>query len=106
MSNKVIVHKNRTNTVYVDMGIDVSADVITSEIRSEPDVESPLLATWTVTFLTDGTDGKLVLRLDNTITAQIKAVTGYMDLKRIVGSEPVPVFDQPLEVTFRGTVTE
>lgn len=106
MSNKVIVHKGRTNTVYVDMGIDVSADHITSEIRSEPNVESPLLATWQVTFLTDGKDGKLVLRLDNTITAQIKAASGYMDLKRVVGVEPVPVFDQPLEVDFRGTVTE
>ena len=106
MSNKVIVHKGRTNIVRIDLGIDVSADIITSEIRSEPNVESPLLATWDVDFDTDGVDGKLVLTLDDLITSQIKANSGYMDLKRITGGEPVPVFDQPLEVTFRGTVTE
>ncbi|MET0787498.1 MAG: hypothetical protein ABWY25_12430 [Paenisporosarcina sp.] len=105
MSNTVIVHKGRTNTITVDLGMDVSDDTITSEIRSEPVVEAPLIATWTVTFETDGTDGKLVLRLDNLVTAQIKENTGYMDLKRLVGTEPVSIFDRPLEVSFRGTVT-
>jgi hypothetical protein len=28
-----------------------------------------------------------------------------MDLKRVSGSEPLAVFDQPLEVSFRGSVT-
>lgn len=106
MSNEVIVHKGRTNTIYVNLGINVSADTITSEIRADPDVDSPLLATWVVAFVTDGADGRLVLKLDDVITSQIKANSGYMDLKRIVGSEPVPVFDRPLEVSFRGTVTE
>lgn len=106
MSNEVVVHKGRTNIIRVHMGIDVSADTITSEIRSEPNVESPLLATWTVSFETDGTDGKLILVLDNTITSQISATGGYMDLKRVTGAEPVPVFDRPIEVIFRGTVTE
>lgn len=50
MSNQVVVHKGRTNVVRVDLGIDVSADTITSEIRSEPDVEGTLIATWTVAF--------------------------------------------------------
>lgn len=106
MSNKVIVHKNRTNTVRVNLGMDVSADTITSEIRSEPDSESPLIATWGVAFVTDGTDGELILTLDDSITSEITANTGFMDLKRISGGEPIPVFDKPLEVTFRGTVTE
>ena len=105
MSNEVIVHKGRTNTLYVNLGVDVSADEITSEIRSQPDVDSPLIATWTVGFVNDGTDGQLVLTLDDLITSQITANGGYMDLKRIVGTEPVPVFDRPIEVTFRGTVT-
>ena len=105
MSNKVIVHKGRTNTITVDLGINVSADTITSEIRSEPDMTSPLIATWTVTFATTGVDGKLILKLDDNETRQIKASSGYMDIKRITGSEPVPVFDRPLEVSFRGTVT-
>lgn len=106
MSNKVIVHKGRTNTLIVNLGIDVSADTITSEIRSEPDVTAPLICTWTVTFATNGADGKLILKLDDVITKQIKADSGYMDLKRVSGSEPLPVFDRPLEVSFRGTVTE
>jgi hypothetical protein len=106
MSNEVIVHKGRTNVIRVHMGIDVAADTITSEIRSQPTVDSPLLATWTVAFETDGTDGKLILTLDDTITSNIAAVSGYMDLKRVTGGQPVPVFDKPLEVSFRGTVTE
>jgi|APGre2960657404_1045060.scaffolds.fasta_scaffold113367_1 hypothetical protein len=106
MSNQVIVHKSRTNTLLVDLGVDVSDDTITSEIRSEPNSDSPLLATWVVNFVTDGSDGELVFTLDDTFTAQITATSGYMDVKRVTGGEPVPVFDKPLEVVFRGTVTE
>ena len=105
MSNEIVIHKGRTNTITVDLGIDVSADEITSEIRTEPSQDSPLIATWEVSFETDGADGKLVLVLDDVATAQIKENAGYMDLKRITGGEPVPVFDRPLEVSFRGTVT-
>lgn len=105
MSDKVIVHKNRTNTLIVDLGIDVSLDAITSEIRSKPETSAPLLAAWTVAFETDGTDGMLVFTLDDTITAQIVAASGYMDIKRVTNGEPVPLFDKPLEVVFRGTVT-
>ena len=106
MSSRIIVHKNRTNVLTISLGFDVSADTITSEIRSEPSVDSPLLATWDVSFRTDGTDGELVLILDDLDTSQIKATSGYMDLKRVSGSEPLAVFDQPLEVSFRGSVTE
>lgn len=106
MSNQVIVHKGRTNTVTVSMGVSVLGDTITSEIRTEPDVEAPLIATWIVTFVTDGSDGELILKLDDTVTAGIVVDTGYMDLKRISNGEPIPVFDRPLEVVFRGTVTE
>lgn len=105
MSNKIIVHKGRTNVVKVSLGIDVSVDTITSEIRSEPHQDGSLIATWDVSFDTDGTDGELILTLDDLITTSITATNGYMDLKRITGSEPVPVFDKPIEVEFRGTVT-
>lgn len=107
MSNEIIVHKGRTNVVTVDMGIDVSLDILTSEIRSEPNQGAPLIATWEVAFVTDGTDGKLTLTLDDLTTSQIKATSGFMDIKRVVGTigEPVAAFDKPLEVTFRGTVT-
>lgn len=105
MASSVIVHKGRTNIITVSMGYDVSADTITSEIRAEPDTESLLIATWTVTFVTDGTDGELLLTMDSVITEQIKASGGYMDLKRVTGGEPLPVFERPLEVQFQGTVT-
>jgi len=104
MTSKIVVHKGRTNTLTVDMGIDVSADTITSEIRSEANYDSPLLATWIVTH-TPGKPNELILTLDDLATRQIKANSGYMDIKRVTGSEPVPVYDRPLEVTFRGTVT-
>jgi hypothetical protein len=106
MSGELVVYKNRTNTITVSLGINVAGDVITSEIRAEPDVASPLLMTWTVAYATDGTDGELILSVDDNATAQIKANSGYMDIKRVTGGEPVPVFDRPVEVEFRGAVTE
>ena len=109
MTNQVVVHKGRTNTIRVNLGYDVSAEDpshITSEIRAEPSQESTLIATWYVDYETDGSDGVLTLTLDNTITSQITPNTGYMDLKRVIGGEPLAVFDEPLEVVFKGTVTE
>lgn len=104
MANKVIVHKNRTNTIQVDLGIDISGDTVTSEIRTEEDVESTLIATWVVT-VTNATEGLLTLVLDDTTTGQITVDSGFMDLKRVSSGEPLAVFDRPLEVSFRGTVT-
>jgi hypothetical protein len=106
MSNEVVVHKGRTNTLRVRLGINVTGDTFTSEIRTEPTSDSPLIATWDVSFATTGADGELILVLDDIITGAIRENGGYMDLKRVTGGEPVPVFDRPLEVTFRGTVTE
>ena len=105
MSNEIIVHKGRTNVVTVDMGVDVSADTLTSQIRSEPNQGAPLIADWVVSFATDGTDGKVILTLDDVITGQIKATSGFMDIKRVVGGEAFAAWDVPLEVAFRGTVT-
>jgi hypothetical protein len=105
MSNQVIVHKGRTNTLLVDLGINVSADTITSEIRSEPNSDAAFIATWVVTKVDGGVNGELIFTLDDTFTSQISANSGYMDVKRVSNGEPVPVFDKPLEVVFRGTVT-
>lgn len=105
MSNQVVVHKNRTNTIIVKLGMDISVDTFTSEIRTEPDVEGVLIASWDVSFVTDGTDGDLRLSLDDTITSDIDVDSGYMDLKRVSSGEPLAVFDRPLEVVFRGSVT-
>jgi hypothetical protein len=100
--NKVVVHKNRVNVIAVSLGFDASDDVITSQIRSEPDSSSPLIIEWEVGFVTDGADGEIVLSIDAT---DITANSGYMDIKRITAGQAVPVFDKPLEVDFRGTVT-
>lgn len=105
MSSEVVVHKGRTNVITVSLGIDVSADTITSEIRSEPETTATLIMTWVVTFATDGTDGELIFTIDDTATSGISENSGYMDIKRVSGGEPIPVFDRPLEVVFRGSVT-
>ncbi len=106
MSNEIVVHKGRTNVVTVSLGVNVSLDTFTSEIRTEPNSDAPLIAEWDVTFATNGTDGELVLTLDDLVTSQIKVNSGFMDLKRVSGTEPIPVFDRALEVTFRGSVTQ
>ena len=102
---QIKVHKGRTVIITVSLGYDVSGDVITSEIRENKDPESPLIATCVVSFLSDGTDGELVLTLDDAVTSVIEQSTGYMDMKRLTAGEPVAVFDEPLEVIFRETVT-
>lgn len=103
---QVIVHKGRTNILPVSLGFDVSNDVITSEIRADKNTTSELLATWIVSFETDGVDGELILTLDDSVTSEIEKSVGYMDLKRLTAGEPVPVFDEPLEVLFKNVVTE
>lgn len=102
-SDTIIVYKGRTNIITVSLGFDVSDDVITSEIRTQSGV---LIATWTVVFDGDGTDGELILTLDNTVTNGITYPTGLMDLKRMQSGEPVSVFDEALEVEFREIVTQ
>lgn len=104
-SEKIIVHKGRTCTVPVSLGIDVSADTLTSEVRSEADQGAPLIMTWVVTKVGGGTTGELLLTVDDTATSGIKENSGYMDIKRVTGAQPVPVFDSPIEVEFRGSVT-
>jgi len=102
MSDVIVVYKNRTNKLTVSLGIDVSGDTLTSEIRTQ---SGDLIATWTVDFDSDGTDGELVLTLDDADTDAIEYTTGLMDIKRVSGGEPYSVFDNPVEVEFRDTVT-
>jgi hypothetical protein len=104
--NQITVHKGRTKILPVSLGNDVSADTFTSEIRAEKSRSSDRIATWDVSFASDGTDGELILKLDDSITSSITKSKGYMDIKRISGGEPFDVFDEPLEVLFRDSVTE
>ncbi len=102
---QVIVYKGRTVILPVSLGVDISQDIITSEIRVGKSQSSALIATWIVSFATDGVDGKLILTLDDSVTTAITKSTGYMDLKRITGGEPLSVFDEPLEVLFKDSIT-
>lgn len=106
MSEVLVIHKNIRNVIPVSMGIDVSTDTFYSSVKSEPGIGKPVIMDFVVSFLTDGTDGELLLTVDDTITGQIQVDKGYMDIRRIVAGEPVPVFDRPVEVEFRDTVTE
>lgn len=103
---QIIVQRGRTIVVPVSLGFNVSEDVFTSQIREEIDPESELIAEWDVSFNTDGTDGELVLTLDDAVTTAIVQSVGYMDLKRVSGGEPLPVLVEPLEVYFEDVVTE
>lgn len=104
--NQLVIFKGRTMVVPVSLGYDASQDTFTSEIRTGKSRSSELIATWDVAFATDGTDGELILTLDDSVTAEITRSTGYMDIKRVTGGEPLPVFDDTLEVLFKNTVTE
>lgn len=106
MSNQITVYKNRTNVKQVDLGFDVSGDVITSEIRAGKGVDSDLIATWTVEFVNDGTDGLLTLTIDDSNLQNITVRKGYMDMKRMSAGEPIGVFTKPIIVRFKDVVTE
>jgi hypothetical protein len=102
MSDILVVHTGRTVVVPVSLGINVAGDTITSDIRTASGV---LIASWVVTFDGDGTDGEIILTLDNSVTMAITYPNGFMDLKRISGGEPYAIFDRKLEVEFRKSVT-
>lgn len=106
MANQLVVHKGRLNTVTVNLNESIVSETFTSEIRTEPNRAASLIASWVVT-VTDAATGEIELSLSDTVTAQIKQDVGYMDIKRVKsGGEIVAVFDQPIQVSFRGTVTE
>lgn len=99
------VYKGRTVIIPVSLGFDVSEDVFTSEIRVGKTKDSELIATWEVSFLTDGKDGELILTLDDSVTSTIIKSVGWMDIKRVTGGEPVSIFDEPLEVLLKDSIT-
>lgn len=102
---EVSVYRGRTVVLPVSLSYSVAGDTLTSEIRVSRKSTSELIATWAVSFKTDGTDGEILLTLDDTVTSQITHTVGYMDIKRITNGEPVPVFDEPVQVIFKDQVT-
>lgn len=105
MANVLDVYKNRTNIVQVSVGFDISTDVVTSQIRAEPQQDAILIVEWAVEFETDGTDGNLILTLTDSDVADIDYRKGWMDILRTSGGSKLPVFADPIEVNFKGTVT-
>lgn len=105
MSDTLVVYKNRTNTVPLSLGMDVSGDTFACEIREGKSSDTTLIASWSVAFLTDGSDGELVLTLDDSALDEVTQTKGYMDLKRTSAGEPIPVFAHPLRVRFQDSVT-
>ena len=104
-NNQVWIYKGRTNTVQLSLGFDVSNDVFSSQIREDKNRESDLIAAWTCEFETDGTDGELVLTIDDSVSNVLEETRGYMDVKRVSGGQPIQVFDEPLEVLIKDPVT-
>lgn len=102
---KINVYKNRVTKLPVSLGYDVSQDTITSEIRTGKSLDSDLIATWNVSFITDGTDGELLLTIDVSESSAIEEDSGYMDLKRVTEGSPISVFNEPLNVVFQEVVT-
>lgn len=102
---EITLYKNRTNKIKVNLGIDVSGDTFTTQIAEKANTTSPRIATGSVVFDTTGTDGKLVVTFENENLASVAVKSGFMDLKRVSGGEPLPVFP-PVKVNFLDVVTE
>ena len=107
----VPIYKNSYNEIPVDLGMDVSGEVLTSQIRAGKTQDSELIATFTVSMDDsedaegDGSDGKIVLTLDDSQLTDVDHKKGYMDVKRMSAGEPIPAFSPPLRVNFEDTVT-
>lgn len=106
MSGTLTIYRDRTNIVPLHLGYDVSADTFRSQIRVGKSKTSLLIAEFDVTFLTDGTDGELLLTLDDSVAATIVQDKGFTDVKRVSAGEPFQVYDEPIPVRFKDTVTE
>lgn len=99
----VRVYKDRTTRITASLGFDVSDETITSEIRSEA---GELIVAWDIVNDGDGTDGEIIMTIDNALTTDIIAETGLMDFKRLSAGEPLPLIKGPIEVVFVKAVTE
>lgn len=105
MSGTVIVWKHVNNEITVNVGFDLGTNTVKSQIRTKPTRDGVLVADWVVDVV-DAAEGELKLSMTETVSGGITVEKGYMDLVRLVGTEPWPVFDAPLEVSIRDVVTE
>lgn len=107
MSNTVIVYKNDTNVIQVDLPFEIAdGDSFTSQIREDKISTSTLIATWVVEIEEADEDHTLLkLTIDNSNLTEVTQTKGYMDIKHVSGGEPSRVFKSPLRVRFKDVVT-
>lgn len=94
----VEVERGKTIVLAISVGFNVSSFEFLCEMRQNQSPESTIIATWDVSFETDGKNGELVALLDNSITAALVPNIAWLFLYRVSGSTHLPVFDEPLEV--------
>jgi hypothetical protein len=104
MAKHITVQKGRYSIKELHLHIDVTGDTFASQIRARPDVNSELIAEWTVSVL-DAATGVVRLELDETETS-VNVDEGFMDVKRVTGGRPVSCYDEILSVKFEGVTTE
>lgn len=92
----LIVAKTKTVIVPISLGFNVVGWVFTADLRATVVATSALIATWIVTFDTDGKDGELIATLQDTITSGLTVGTAYMRLKRIIPSPTLEIFGEPV----------
>lgn len=97
----IVIQRGNTIEVPVSIGFNVSGETLTSKIYVDDDPLSAVIAEWTVSFITDGSDGELLLTLSYLITEAIVQSSGHMDLRKTSGT-PVDLLEQMLEVIFQG----
>lgn len=104
MSGPLVLHKNRVNIITVNVGMDITGDTLTSQIREFESPDSELLVDWDL-VVDDAANGLITLTAD-LVSNPVTKTRGFMDIKRVSGSAALPMFNGTLVVEFRGTVTE
>lgn len=99
---KIEVERGKTIILMVSLGFNVSESEFLCQMRQSESPESSLLATWAISFDTDGKDGELLATLDNSISSSIAMSTAWLFLDKVSESPPLPVFPEPLEVMIFG----
>ena len=99
----ITIYRGRTNVIDVALGVDYSGDTFVSEVRERQGADSPIILTFTIDD-SDIANGNLVLTADDSIT-DVPDASGWMDVLRISGGEPLTLFAHPLEVKFRNMPT-
>lgn len=78
---QIHIIRGRSKTIEYVSQRDLSGSSFASHIRTARTPESQLLAEWSISYVTDGTDGKLILHLTAEQTAVITVTSGFMDIK-------------------------